>query len=332
MSDTFFQFPLCLLAYHADVRERLDSIISFGAVEAGATRRRKLSTAEARTKAKEIAARFKVKVAPSDERGMFAILGCDLIGITPGNLVAMLQRHRDASSFVASFKAKHGPQPLVKIRKDFAFDARDGKLDCREFGIFAAVLSCIGAKAYPVRITREQVQARMLGYKTRLVMAAALVDRTDGTRPLTVRQVGYTLHRLHELQFFARTRANERQTYYSIRHDQAALEAAVFESKTYRISFGRNRQGREKSLIARIKAVNAIKADSPIKVDNPASEPCLNAVHSSSAAVSQGCPLGVHFKRNPLSRNSGTETLQEKPLSEGALAVVKAVATKLRTA
>jgi hypothetical protein len=334
----YIQFPLPLLAYHADVYQRLVSIISYGAVEAGVALLRKLSDTEVRETAKAAAQRFNVRVQRSNDRQVAAVLGCDLIWIKPGSVAGMVQQRHDAEGFLNAFKAKHGGQPLVRVRKDFVFDARDHKLSYREFATYAALLSCIGSKQYPVRVTREQIQARMLGYKTSAVMRAALPERADGATPLTIRQVGYTLDQLHERGFFVRARANERQTFYSIRHKQEAMEAAVFRSKTYRHTFHRKRRERDKSLIERIKAERRNKADAVIEVDRPAASPELspNGVQSASGAESASCPITVHFNKNPSNKNPsnkipGTETHQEKPASEGALALAKAVASKLRT-
>lgn len=86
----------------------------------------------------------------------------------------------------------------------------------------------------------------MLGYKSSSIMAQELANRADGLKPLTFRQVNYVLDRLHERRFFARARANERQTFYSIRLPQDQLENRLVESKSYLESFHEQRMKRER--------------------------------------------------------------------------------------
>ena len=122
---------------------------------------------------------------------------------------------------------------------------------CRLIGADSA--SCIGAKSYPVRITRARIQCRALGYKSPAIMQAEIAIRTDGAAPLSLRQINYTLDALHERQFFARARANERQTFYSNRMSQGELETQLITGKSYSADFHQRRRQHDAEFMARLK-------------------------------------------------------------------------------
>jgi len=271
-ADRYFQFPLCALACCNTERERLDQIIFFGFVDAGFVMFNKLHANLRKLKADELKICLHI---PSDYREaksdhVAAMFGAQEIGINVGSVVTALRHWHQLSDFQNQFQAQYGPDAQVRIKKDLVFEVRDKTgISYREFAVLCAVLSYIGAKKYPVCITRQAIQCRMLGYKSPSIMCTEIAKRKDGAKPLTFRQINYTLDRLHERQFFARARANKRQTYYSIRMTQDQLESALLESKSYSQGFHERRRQRDAELIARIKQRKAtVKADSPIKVDN----------------------------------------------------------------
>lgn len=289
--DTYFQFPLCALAFCADQKERLDHIISFGFVEAGRVMLRKLPSAVRSEKAEFFAA---WPQTPADYRKtksdhVAAMLGAEAIGIKMGSLTGSLDCHQALTEFRFQFQQTYGCDVEVRVAKSLVVEARDGTgISYRELAILGAVYSCIGAKKYPCRITRATIQCRMLGYKSGKIMRAEIAKRKDAAQPLTLRQINYVLDKLHERLFFARARPNKRQTFYSNRLTQDQLEDKLVEGKSYSEGFHQRRVERNLDLIRRIKERRAtIKVSTPIKVDN-AKAVGSNGVHSASAGVIAG--------------------------------------------
>ena len=239
-------------------------------------------------------------------------LGARELNINLGSPRWTLAQWREVCKFRDAFQSLHARDPELRVPTKLVFEVRDKKgMAYREFAIFCAMLSQIGDKNSPVRITRNQIQRRMLGYKSDKVMQIELSKRTDGATPLTVRQIGYTVNKLHERKFFARARANERQTFYSIRHTGEELEAALIKSKTYAQTFQADRRQHDMDFMARVKAAKgAIKADVAIKVDNL---PCSNDVHSAPAGVSASASAPVSaLIETPLIETPLTKTFSIK--------------------
>ena len=256
-TDTYFQFPLCALAFCTTEKERLEHIISFGFIEAGIAMYRKLDAEIRKQKAEQFA---NVPGTPDDYKKanwqhVAAMIGANEIGITVGSLAYSMQRWTELSNFRNQFQTQHGNDVLVRIRKDLVFEARDDTgISYREFSILCAVYSCIGAATHPVRITKDTVQARMLGYKSAKVMTAEIKSRKDNAKQLTHRQIGYTLNSLDERKFFARARPNERQTYFSHRLTKEELNNELFKRKTAKARFHATRQASDNTLKERIKS------------------------------------------------------------------------------
>jgi len=259
-NNNYFQFPLCALAFCDSERERLDEIISFAFVDAGFAMFKKVAPEIRKSLGDDLKGR---QGTPADYRKhdsdhVAAMLGAREIGINVGGVAHSLATWRKLSEARNQFQAQHGRDVEVRIRSELVFEARDKNgISYREFSILCAIYSCIGAKKYPVRITREQIQRRMLGYKTQSVMQAEIGKRIDGAKPLTTRQINYTLDRLDERQFFARARANKRQTYYSHRLSQEQLEEKLVAGKSYAQSFHKRRRQRDAELMARIKSAKS---------------------------------------------------------------------------
>jgi len=191
----------------------------------------------------------------NNDHHVAAMIGASEIGIIPYNLDYSMQRWTGLSEFRNQFQTKHGNDVLVRIKKGLVFEARDDEgISYRELSILCAVYSCIGANEKPVRITKATIQNRMLGYKSAKVMTAEIQSRTDTAKPLTPRQIGYTLDSLDERKFFARARPNERQTYYSHRLTKDELSDALFERKTAKARFHAARKTDNNTLMERIKS------------------------------------------------------------------------------
>jgi hypothetical protein len=236
-------------------------IICYGFVRAGIAMHRKLDATPCSVKALEIR---QYAGTPNDYmtgnwEHVAAMLGAREFGIKPGSVQISIGRFDALDKFRTRFESANGPDATVRIKKDLVFEARDGRgISYREFAVLCGLYSIIGAKDYPVRVTRDQVRRRMLGYKSAAVADRELAKREDGAKLLTIRQTSSTLEKLHERRFFARARANARQTYYSNRLSQEELEKKLIEGKTYSAKFRQKRIQRDAALMATIKARKAV--------------------------------------------------------------------------
>jgi hypothetical protein len=165
-------------------------------------------------------------------------MGCKELEIIPPGLRSVWEDYCAFNDFVNDWEEQHGPDPKVRIVIDWVLEAMHGTgMSYDEFSVLSGIYSKIGSKLF-VRITREEIWRRSLGYKSELVFKA----ETGGSGfSRTARQVRDTIERLTERNFFARTTIFECETYYSNRLSQTELEAHVFEAKVYR---ARARQAR----------------------------------------------------------------------------------------
>jgi hypothetical protein len=259
MSDlgkTYFQFPLCALAFGANEKDRITRIISFCCLDAGFVMFHRLSPEIRQRNAHEFAAALDRPIGYSKTRSdhVAAMLGAREIRVRFSNLSGLLSEWQQLSTFKSTFETTYGRDVEVRIVNPLVFEVRDNAgMSYREFAVLCAIYSCIGAKKYPVRITRQTIRCRMLGYRSTSIMQAEIANRTDGATPLTPRQINYTLDALHERQFFARARANERQTFYSHRMSHDELETRLITGKGYSAAFHQRRRQHNTEFMARLK-------------------------------------------------------------------------------
>jgi hypothetical protein len=265
----YLQFPLCALAYGSEPKNRLERVICYGVVEAGHVIAHRLKPELRQSFADEYATRLSLsyQYKQTDKDNVAALLGGREIGITFTSVQYMVQVWNELLAFKQPYESTHGRDVDVRVEESLVFETRDNHgMSYREFSVLCAIYSCIGAKKYPVRITRDKIQCRQLGYKSPAIMQAELPNRKDGAQPLTLRQINLTVDKLHERGFFARARANERQTFYSHRLTQEQIEQALMEGKSYSKKFHQRRQQRDAALMEQIKqAKTTIKADGLLK-------------------------------------------------------------------
>lgn len=255
VADSYFQFPLCALAFGKSADERLNAIIDHSVLHAGAKLWRKL-TEEERWRESE-----KWKARPTRPTGinwnstthLAALCGADLIGITYHGMSSLGERHQTFLNFLAGFESRNRRDALVRLKKAWLFDTRDHHgLTYRELSVLCAIYSAIGDKEMAI-ITRERIRRCALGYRSAAIMQAELAQRTDGARPLTERELRDTITRLHRNKFFARCTVARRITYYSIRLDSEALRKKILERRTYPGFFHAAQAAQDAALTAAIK-------------------------------------------------------------------------------
>jgi hypothetical protein len=320
----YFQGPLCTFAFPEDFKQQVDHFICYSTVEAGYRAMRKDNDREWwKMKAETI---WKEKGKPTGfdrerEDHIAVLVGADLLNVGPGCISAMAQSWAELRKFKTDFEREHRDRTtdkvtndaLVRVEHKLTFEARNGSgITEREFRTLVAIYSVIGRKPY-AWVTRATIRRRMLGYRTEAIlnkcMGKTKPKRKDGAEPLELHQINYTVDRLHQLRFFARARANKRQTYYSHRLTQSELEAALIKSKTYSSEFTAERIQRDATLMETIKAKRAaIIVKTPIIVKTSEEKADSTDVQSVPSAASQhpsqDSSLSLH-----LNINSSIETL-----------------------
>jgi hypothetical protein len=255
VENPYFQFPLCALSFGQTVDARLNAILDYSVVETGAKLFRKLTVERQREflHGKTVSRINPKGLNPHDWRQCAACYGASIIGVTYRNNNSLLERHEQLRDYVADYEGRHGRDALVRIKKDWLFDARDGHgISCREFSVLCAIYSAIGDKELAI-ITRERIRRCALGYRTATIMQAELSKRADNAKPLTERQMRDTIIRLHRNKFFARCTVARRITYYSIRLDNEAMRKKVVERRIYPEFFRASQTAQNQILTAAIR-------------------------------------------------------------------------------
>ena len=250
-SGNYLQFPLCTLAYGKSENDRLNAIISYGLVETGKVFWSRITDTQ---RAGYLNTRAAVKCLPNDfdprnPLHAAALLGARVIGITIFSAVRVVVEHQALRQFFDKFQAQNGSDALVRLRRDFVFEARDGKgMTPRELAVLAAIYSVIGKKQRPVRITRETIKLRALGYRTKEIARRELPRRSDGAQPLTEWKLRCTIDSLAARKFFCRSTFGRRETFYTNRMDEAEFRAALIALKTRRSAFKQTQRRKDENL------------------------------------------------------------------------------------
>ena len=256
MSDKdakYFQFPLCLLAYEKEAETRMRAGLDWCIMDVGLHRQAKLGAHERAALKDFPSANYPAnwKDCPQ-HRAM--ILGMGTLNMQGGHSPTTEARAKAVSAFFGRLQQLYGESPTVRIASKFVWEVlKDDGITWREFSIYCALLSWIGNRSR-AWISRSVLQHRALGYKTAAMMEAELANRLDGEKPLTPRQIGYVLDKLHEGQFFARVRKDPWHTYYSVRMSQKELEADLIRTAVYRPSFHHRRVKETADFMARLNA------------------------------------------------------------------------------
>ena len=238
-SGTYFQIPLCAFAYGRTDKDRLDAIICFGLVEAGQKRWMLLAEPQRQALLNTLmqAGKSPRDFTPNNPRHVHTLFGAEILKVTLPSVSSVLATHDKLLAFRDSFERRNGKDPLVRLKTELVFEARDGTgITPRELFVLAAIFSIVGKKQGPVRITQARIRHRALGYKTNAVCENEISRRRDGAKPLTEWQLRSLIECLHTRKFFARATFAHRLTFYSHRMTDAQLRKAVIEMKTFRFS------------------------------------------------------------------------------------------------
>jgi len=227
MSRPYCHFPLCALAFGVDVKERLGAILGYSSVQMGLLLWGKYTDeqiADFRAHPPEwCTSRLK------RDLHLQIAMGCEALEIIPPALRFVWDDYVALDEFVDDCEQQYGPDAKVRLPVDWVLEALDGKgISYDELAVLAAIYSKIGSKQGPVRITRDEIWWRSLGFKSERVFKQHYVSLR---RPRRIRRL---IDELAERNFFARITFARRETYYSHRLSQKDLEEQIFEAKVYR--------------------------------------------------------------------------------------------------
>lgn len=250
MTDaTYLQFPLCCLFYGDNERERVITLTCYAVFRAGARMfdppnfKPLIEFLEEKRKNNQLPLGFDRDYIAHG----FGLFAAERMGIKFPDFKGAWDRCQSMEEHVFNYEKQHGPDAQVRIKTAFVFSALAGRISYREFAILCGLYSIIGEKAM-TRVTVDRVRHRMLGYRTPSIMAADLPYRYDKAKPLTNRQVEYTLAKLHQNRFFARRTARRRFTYYSIRLNPEELGKRAIDRHTYKDFFRANQSAANKAM------------------------------------------------------------------------------------
>jgi len=234
-TDAYLQFPLCALSFGKTENERLNAILDYAVVEAGL----KLWQKVVPELQKRLIFQWGIhKKHPTGFRREIplhcaALYGAVTLSVEYAGIQYMLDGHRRLKDYIAEFESRHGRDPLVRIKKQWFFKARDHRgLTRRELAVLCAIYSCIGNKQ-AAQVTQPRIRRCALGYRTARIMEAEIAARADGASPLTERQLRDTIRRLHRNNFFARCTYARRITYYSNRLGDGQLRKYIVDRYSY---------------------------------------------------------------------------------------------------
>lgn len=231
MSNPYFTFPLCLLSYGPDYKSRLEHIISHSVIRVG--RHAAADPAKADETLRHIT-NHPTDYMPSDPSHRIVMLGRGHFRITGHSIAGMIRENFDCEEFISQYEGRNGTDALVMVHPDFVWACKGGgDPDWRHLSTLCGILSIIGKKETPIRITREMIIARQLGYKSVEVMKKELLlrypKRADKAKPLSIQQCRDVLTDLEAGGFFVRCHPTPRATYFSTCMEREAMVDAVMK-------------------------------------------------------------------------------------------------------
>jgi hypothetical protein len=179
-------------------------------------------------------------------------VGAELLEIKILNVRVIIAEHERLATFVREFEQKHGRDVQVRVATKFVFEACYNKgMSYQELAVLTGIYGKIGAAKGPVRITREEIWRRALGFKSMQVFSMEMQDRQAWITPRQVRSI---IERLHERGFFARLTFARRETFYSHRITAKQLADDICFQKVQRHLARQARMRANDALTKRIQA------------------------------------------------------------------------------
>jgi hypothetical protein len=232
----YFHFPLCLLAFGEDYKERLQCIVSYCVCERARRTDSKFSKS--------------TRNGSLDEAASF-------LGVTHASYNSTIVRWKEADTFVRQWETRYGKDALVRIGTVLLWEAHDNKgVSYREFSILCAINSIIGRRrSTPRRITEPSIRVRAAGFRSRKIAQSEVTSaKSSQVRMLSEHQVRYTLEQLHERKLFARARVGAKTVKYMLGVNDDELRALLLERETRHAQFRANRAKKDAEVMAAIRS------------------------------------------------------------------------------
>jgi hypothetical protein len=237
-SAGYFQFPLCLLAFRRDYKDRLQHIVAYCLCE-HAQRLHRTS---------------------ADVPGNTALYdAAEFLNVDMASPYVTRDRWKAATQFIHQWQGRYGTDASVRIATKLLWEAYNNTgLTYREFSILCALNSIIGKRrSVPRRITEPSIRVRAAGFKSWNVANCELArDESCKAQLLTPHQVRYTLERLHQRKFFARARVGAKTVKYMVGVSDDALRTSLLQTETYRSRFKAERAQKDRELMRAIRSAN----------------------------------------------------------------------------
>lgn len=263
--NKYYQFPLCCLSFGKDHKTRLYHILHYCIVAAGAQKRETMNRDELTEYATDSdKSKWPCGMKPTVLQHLEILAGMKFLGVSNGSIENTQNDAAAIACHIRNTTEKEGAHPLVRIRNDLFWDCVNGGLPYRDFAVLTAVYAAIGSKTFPVRVTRDRIQAGALGYKTKASMTPeALAQRLDGAMPLTENQIRYTLNHLEATTLFTRVQLSPSKVYFSNRMTAEEMREKLFSWKTRpAVKLAKNRNAdreMQQAIKNTIKAVKVLK-------------------------------------------------------------------------
>jgi|GEM_PF-4758743 len=227
VGEHFFKFPLPVLSLPWEPRVLLGALAGYCAVDVGRIELGRLPP-------EEIEQRLRTMRLPPDFNRNNAdhvacALGSRTLHVTSGAVAGCVADYYAIQQEIEVVEQRLGRSPLIFIASDLLWETREGRgLPWREFSVLCAVNSVIGlARTAPIRITRDMIQARSIGYKRPADIEEAKKRQWPVQELLSTSQLRTTLDRLERRGFFVRISPSPRCTYFVRGTDYEAARAAV---------------------------------------------------------------------------------------------------------
>jgi len=245
MSETYFRFPLALLAYKPDDPEStLQTIVSTCVVEVGRKTYAGYDAKELRRLAAEHDADKYAELAPKSADDHLIFMGAKTLNVSLGHIDSTRERHDEAQVFlrIASAAAQNN---RVNIKTELFWSCHstvtgkdvDRSLSWREFRVLSALLSKVGTSKY-AKCGWQEIAARACGWCGKKDKALATNHAVARRNPLVLsrEQIRTTLARLESDQFFARFQYRRAESWFSFScgDDREALVKWISNSKARR--------------------------------------------------------------------------------------------------
>jgi hypothetical protein len=308
----YFQFPLSLLAFGEDYKDRLRHIVAYCLCEE-ARRKNPKFLKSARKASLNNAASF--------------------LGVTIGSHDSTIRQWKVATSFVSEWQGRYGKDAVVRIGTTLLWEAHSATgLTYREFSVLCAINSIIGSRSIPMRITEPSIRVRAAGFKSwKVAQSEPPSGESRKTRLLTAHQVRYTLEKLHERKFFARARVGAKTVKYMLGVSDADLRAVQVQRETYGLRFQAERAKRDGELMAAIRSMKqrpvTVGKDQSKAVSLPINSrhrshmvpdmvPDINISSLNNGALNSGSQNICKRNTAPLSVESGVSLLKKEKLKK----------------